>query len=258
LRSGAPVLSAVPMEIGLGAVVNVSSRLAGRDEVLAPWRLIRPVELWKRSRAATVWSLVMRAKGYVQAAIVAGLAYGCCLTSPTLSAFVPGIGAAQAKGFYTRKRVNGRWVNGRFPKKHAQASGRRHAGWSAPEPQQVASLPPQPPRVERDTRSESRQASVTAPREERLVKLQQALEVRAQAIATAAAAEVTSSLRPIQTQMPTAARPEPRWVSFDFESGLKTTTFSSGAVVRESFDIGTLKGLAAPPPGNESLASARP
>ena len=200
----------------------------------------------------------MRAKGYVQAAIVASLAYGCCLTSPTLSAFVPGIGAAQAKGFYTRKRVNGRWVNGRFPKKHAQASGRRHAGWSAPEPQQVASLPPQPPRVERDTRSESRQASVTAPREERLVKLQQALEVRAQAIATAAAAEVTSSLRPIQTQIPTAARPEPRWVSFDFESGLKTTTFSSGAVVRESFDIGTLKGLAAPPPGNESLASARP
>jgi hypothetical protein len=199
----------------------------------------------------------MRAKGYVQAAIVASLAYGCCLTSPPLSAFVSGIGTAQAKGFYTRKRVHGRWVNGRFPKKHAQASGRRHAGWTAPEPQQVASLPPQAPRVERDTRSEPRQGEVTVPREERLVKLQRALEVRAQAIATAAAAEVTSSLRPIQTPIPNA-RPEPRWVSFDFESGLKTTTFSSGAVVRESFDIGTLKGLAAPPPGNESLASARP
>ena len=199
----------------------------------------------------------MRAKGYVQAAILAALAYGSCLTSPTLSAFVPGIGTAQAKEFYTRKRVNGRWVNGRFPKKHAQASRRRHAGWAAPEPQQVASLPPQPPRAEREARSEPRQRDASGPGEERLVKLQHALEARAQAIATAAAAEVTSSLRPIQTSVP-PARSEPRLVSFDFESGLKTTTFSSGAVVRENFDIGTLKGLAAPPPGNESLASVRP
>jgi hypothetical protein len=197
----------------------------------------------------------MRAKGYVQAAILAGLAYGACLTSPTLSAFVSGIGTAQAKDFYTRKRVHGRWVSGRFPKRHAQALGRRHAGWTAPALQRVAALPPQLPRGEREVRSE--QGEALAPREERLVKLQRALEARAKAIATASAAEVTSSLRAIE--MPTSrARPEPRSVSFDFEAGLKTTTFSSGAVVRESFDIGTLKGLASPPPANENLAAAKP
>lgn len=87
------------------------------------------------------------------------------------------------------------------------------------------------------------------------MKLQQALEARAKAIARASAAEVTSSLRPVE--MPVSrTQPEPRSVSFDFEAGLKTTTFSSGVVVRESFDIGTLKGLASPPPGSENLAAA--
>ena len=222
----------------------------------------------------------MRARGYVLAATLAGLAYGSCLTSPTLSAFAPGIGAAQAKEFYTKKRVHGRWVSGRFPKKFAHHSSRRHQARVEAEPQRVAALP-RPPRPEREARVEPRArpqlqsqrqpeaqpqpqpqpqiqpSEASLPREDRLLKLKRALEARAQAIATVSATEVTSSVRPLELSSP-KPRTEPRSVSFDFESGLKTTTFSSGHVVRESFDTGTLKGLAAPAPGNESVAAARP
>jgi hypothetical protein len=218
----------------------------------------------------------MRARGYVLAATLAGLAYGSCLTSPTLSAFAPGIGAAQAKEFYTKKRVHGRWVSGRFPKKFAHRSSRRHEARVEAEPQRVAALP-RPPRPEREARVEPRTqaplrsqrqpepqsqpqiqpSEASLPREDRLLKLKRALEARAQAIATVSATEVTSSVRPLELSSP-KPRSEPRSVSFDFESGLKTTTFSSGHVVRESFDTGTLKGLAAPAPGNESVAAARP
>jgi hypothetical protein len=218
----------------------------------------------------------MRARGYVLAATLAGLAYGSCLTSPTLSAFAPGIGAAQAKEFYTKKRVHGRWVSGRFPKKFAHRSSRRHEARVEAEPQRVAALP-RPPRPEREARVEPRAQALlqsqrqpepqsqpqiqpseaSLPREDRLLKLKRALEARAQAIATVSATEVTSSVRPLELSSP-KPRSEPRSVSFDFESGLKTTTFSSGHVVRESFDTGTLKGLAAPAPGNESVAAARP
>jgi hypothetical protein len=217
----------------------------------------------------------MRARGYALAVTLAGLAYGSCLTSPTLTAFIPGIGTAQAKEFYTKKRVHGRWVSGRFPKKYAHHSSRRHEARVEVEPQRVAALPR--PRPEREARVEPRAqaplqsqrqaepqyqpqpqiqtSEAPAPREDRLLKLKRALEARAQAIATVSATEVTSSVRPaeLSSQKP---RPEPRSVSFDFESGLKTTTFSSGHVVRENFDTGTLKGLAAPAPGNESVASA--
>jgi hypothetical protein len=218
----------------------------------------------------------MRARGYVLAATLAGLAYGSCLTSPTLSAFAPGIGAAQAKEFYTKKRVHGRWVSGRFPKKFAHRSSRRHEARVEAEPQRVAALP-RPPRPEREARVEPRAqaplqsqrqpepqsqpqiqpSEASLPREDRLLKLKRALEARAQAIATVSATEVTSSVRSLELSSP-KPRSEPRSVSFDFESGLKTTTFSSGHVVRESFDTGTLKGLAAPAPGNESVAAARP
>jgi hypothetical protein len=218
----------------------------------------------------------MRARGYVLAATLAGLAYGSCLTSPTLSAFAPGIGAAQAKEFYTKKRVHGRWVSGRFPKKFAHRSSRRHEARVEAEPQRVAALP-RPPRPEREARVEPRTqaplrsqrqpepqsqpqiqpSEASLPREDRLLKLKRALEARAQAIATVSATEVTSSVRSLELSSP-KPRSEPRSVSFDFESGLKTTTFSSGHVVRESFDTGTLKGLAAPAPGNESVAAARP
>jgi hypothetical protein len=200
------------------------------------------------------------------------LAYGSCLTSPTLTAFVPGIGAAQAKEFYTKKRVHGRWVSGRFAKKYAHHSSRRHEARSEAEPQRFAALP-RPPRPEREALVEPRaqpqlqsqrqseaqpqiqSSEASVPRDDRLLKLKRALEARAQAIATVSATEVTSSVRPAELSLP-KPRPEPRSVSFDFESGLKTTTFSSGHVVRENFDTGTLKGLAAPAPGNESVAAA--
>jgi hypothetical protein len=215
--------------------------------------------------AAYVWSLVMRAKGYVQAAIVAGLAYGTCLTSPTLTAFIPGVGAAQAKEFYTRKRVHGRWVSGRFPKKYAHASARRSGGRSAIATQRLASLSRGSHATYDGAREELRAETPkpiempSPPREERLLKLQRALEAKAQEIATTTSSptDVTSSIR--QFEFPTTrARLEPRSVSFDFELGLKTTTFPGNVVVRENFDTSTLKGLASPPPGNENLAAARP
>jgi hypothetical protein len=170
------------------------------------------------------------------------------------------LGTAQAKEFYTRKRIRGRWVSGRFSKRYAaHRSGRRHETETEAPPQRLAALPPRP-QVGRETwtepRPEAKSAEAAAPQEDRLAKLQRALEARARTIATASAAEVTSSVRSFE--VPGWTRPEPRSVSFDFESGLKTTTFAGGLVVRESFDVSTLKGLAASPPGNETLAAAKP
>jgi hypothetical protein len=71
-------------------------------------------------------------------------------------------------------------------------------------------------------------------------QLRQALEARAQAIAVAGP-ESTGSLPPAA-----AAETQPRSVSFDFESGLKTTTFPD-RIVREGFDVAAAKTLASPP-----------
>jgi hypothetical protein len=78
----------------------------------------------------------------------------------------------------------------------------------------------------------------TASDGERLDKLRQALQARVNAL-------TTGSVAPPETPRP---GPEPHSVSLDFLSGVKTTLFSDGTMVREPFDVPALKSLAAPLP----------
>jgi hypothetical protein len=79
---------------------------------------------------------------------------------------------------------------------------------------------------------------VPLPENERLSKLREALQARANSL-------TTGTLSPAQA--PNAV-PEPHSVSLDFRTGTKTTIFSDGTSIQEPFDVGALKGLAAPPP----------
>jgi hypothetical protein len=198
---------------------------------------------------------------------------------------VVGISPAEAKSFYTRKRVDGKWVNGRFPKKSAAKAVKKEAtsasrstksakGQSrtaAPEaesvkaPARVASLPSpraesagqaasgvQAPAGSASTHAAPRAATgvslVPLSEDDRLAKLREALRARANALTTGSI---------------TAPRaPEPQSVSLDFRSGTKTTIFSDGTLVTEPFDVGSLKGLAgtfpaARPALTESAAGTR-
>lgn len=157
----------------------------------------------------------------------------------------PGLASAavgQAR-IYTRKRVHGRWVTGRFSDR-AEARGRRTA--------EVAPVrPPSPPLPERfaalQTNASGSQVEADPAQEgARRDLLQRALESRAQQIAL----------------MQPAPRPEPgvqpRSVSFDFESGLKTTTFPDARIVREGFDVAAARALASPPPDPTVIARPAP
>jgi hypothetical protein len=175
-----------------------------------------------------------------------------------------GIKRAEASGFYTRRRVNGVWVTGAFPKSEVDAElrgvrARTEAGPAAPpaprgpsrprtrqatrpaEParpvQPVASkaalragspmaeLPAGPPAA--DATASTSAAPATA--EDHRLRLQQALERRAREMAE-----------------PGPKPPEPRSVSFDFETGLKTIVFEGDRVVREPFDPDRVRALASP------------
>ena len=172
-----------------------------------------------------------------------------------------GVRPAEAKAYYTRKRVDGKWVTGRFAKKGvakkevakkevAKASrsakaAKRHARAAAAEtetaqaPARVAALPapraasaPQatPAPVSAAPRAATGVSLIPLSEDERLSKLREALRARANAL-------TTGSIAPPRA-------PEPQSVSLDFRSGTKTTIFSDGTLVTEPFDVGSLKGLA--------------
>jgi hypothetical protein len=186
-----------------------------------------------------------------------------------------GIGAAEAKSFYTRKRVKGRWVTGHFAKKHfaqkqtvakasrseKRAKASAHAvpvsssfaalATSSPEPVTATTQPtpmlqatrtmfPAAPvgRLAQGTPASSAAPFVPSSEDERLSKLREALQARASALTTGSVAAA---------QVPRPA-PEPQSVSLDFKSGTKTTHFTDGTAVTEPFDVGAMKSLAAVPP----------
>jgi hypothetical protein len=187
--------------------------------------------------------------------------------SPTVDLGFVGVAPADAKAFYTRKRVKGRWITGRFAKRHAtktasgNRAGSRHMGegafaYTVARAPRTAALAPE----ETDLRAPGRQVmtiaqvspaeppgnvlespgATTAPlvplsEDERLSKLREGLRARASTLTTGTLASPPSA-------------PETQSVSLDFVSGTKTTTFSDGTFIREPFDVGALKGLAASPP----------
>lgn len=213
-------------------------------------------------------------RALIAATLVSGGGFG-----GTAGIGLAGIGPATAKEFYTRKRVNGRWITGRFPKRGAGARD-QEAGDARPSPRAGAgstastspagragalqvhgggipgpgSAPPGMPRMlvqpsapmpaRPGLPSASSQGPVSAeaplgpaPDGERLGKLRQALQARASTL-TGGSGDSEPGVRPV---------PEPQSVSLDFQSGIKTTVFSDGSMVREPFDVATLKSLASPP-----------
>jgi hypothetical protein len=193
----------------------------------------------------------MRRTTYLRAAICGAVFLGGGAVSSTDVGFV-GVGPAEAKPYYTRKRVDGKWVTGRFPKKSAakkqvasvsRSATRRAKAASvlkeAPATIRVAALPAKAAPVMETPRAAALQAAirpstaVPLSEDDRLAKLGEALRARASTLTTGSIAA------------PQALRPEPQSVSLDFRSGTKTTIFSDGTLITEPFDVGALKGLAA-------------
>jgi hypothetical protein len=205
----------------------------------------------------------MRRKMFWRAGIVAAVTFGGCLGMSVGELGLLGVSPAEAKAYYTRKRVNGRWITGRFAKRggglpgvateQSEAPGIKVsavrptltspapvASTSRPEPAAPAKrLDPQSPTAplaQAPLISPAANARVVSdPEADRLGKLRQALQARASALTAGRFVEVA---RPA---------PEPQSVSLDFKSGMKTTLFSDGTSVTEPFDTTALKGLAAAP-----------
>lgn len=255
-----------------------------------------------------------RCAGAVAVGLLAGLA-GVSVPMVGL-----GISQAEAASFYTRKRVNGRWITGRFPKGATASSTRRTRtarGRAAIELDDESGVP-MPPVRDAALASFTSVRSVPEPLQEiaelktelapaepisipvlettpddRLLKLRRALQVRADELAsgpvigsasapasapssapttlepervTPPGGKTAASLAPSLSAPPPAAAPivsvqpappaaiappraagvgplEPKSISYDFETGIKTTVFES-SVVREPFDVAALRGVA--------------
>jgi len=189
-----------------------------------------------------------------------------------------GVGTAEARDYYTRKRVNGRWITGRFPRQ-SNAPNPSQAGLEQPPTRPQASgqvsaapslsLPPEPegalrsrPVLAAATAPEDSLAGLfeaspsgstplaAAPQDARLLNLQAALYVRARTLTSEPEHALGSlpSPRSLGSPRPVPASPEPKAVSLDFQSGIKTTVFTDGTLVEEPFDPAALKGLAGPHP----------
>jgi hypothetical protein len=203
----------------------------------------------------------MRRKMFWRAGIFAALTFGGCLAPSVGELGFAGVSAAEAKAYYTRKRVNGRWVTGRFAKRGGtlqsvatESSEARGIKVSAVEPTLTSPtfspsgrhsesgapakrLGPQSstaPLAQLVTPAADAPL-ISGPEAEHLGKLRQALQARASALTTGSVGELARSA------------PEPQSVSLDFKSGIKTTLFSDGTIVTEPFDTAALKGLAAAP-----------
>jgi hypothetical protein len=255
----------------------------------------------------------MRSGRCLRGVVAAGVAIGGWVALDSATGSLGFTTSAEAKEFFTRKRINGQWVTGVFPtenepstRSHSRARSvyrakpavaRSHArvrkpGVAAPVAAATAatsaaiavadltspssaliaspSVPASSPTV-RDGVSAGPATASLEGGDARLARLRSALEVRAQELASSpapvsarftsatdaavtATAPVPVPVAPARPETaaanaPEPARPaaplEPKSVSFDFETGVKTTTFSN-SVVREPFDVAALKRLAVP------------
>jgi hypothetical protein len=180
-------------------------------------------------------------------------ALGIGLGNPTIS--------AQAGDFYTRKRVNGVWMTGRFPRHHAirtaQLETKAPLPLAEPPRKTIAIVTPASddlaPAFQRAFEARRAMAAMAAPiaasavpvpskaaapatpaaataaapvlisDNQRLLPLRKALEERAKLMAVS----TTSSSRNIKA------------VTFNFETGLRTSIYNDGSVVEEHFDPDT-------------------
>jgi hypothetical protein len=137
-----------------------------------------------------------------------------------------GIAPAAAKEYYTRKRVNGRWVTGRFPKRGAETA-RSTSARARTAAVQADDVPVPPPAV-RPLQAAAPAAAALVPGEpqageQHLVPLKQALEQRARSMVAQDAAPA----------------PNVRSVTYDFAQGVKTVIYLDGTVSEEQLDPAT-------------------
>ena len=200
----------------------------------------------------------MEAKHYLGAMAIIGMtcASGFDLPAP-LSPFA---GVAFAKARPAKAQPHAGKGHGHHTASHAAAHSASTRHSSAKPGRRMAALQPPVP----ETRPQQPAAVPAAPpvsEEEHRARLQSALEARAQMIAVARASDTTGSLG-AGAGGPAAIQPapgaQPRSVSFDFESGMKTTTFPGDVVVKEGFDLAAGKQLAATPPNDTTLARPKP
>ena len=194
---------------------------------------------------------------------------------------VLGITPAGANEFYTRKRIRGRWITGHFTRRHraAMRSAEPDAGTARgdpspddPDPTPVApkanaaaeprtkTEPVVPGRMAQPGMPPARSGAAVSPaRDERLARLEEALHAHARTLAsnTEPPSDVLPAPRGLSSLRPVPASPEPKAVSFDFQSGVKTTVFTDGTKVEEPFDPAAMKGLAAARPNLAPSQSGR-
>jgi hypothetical protein len=266
----------------------------------------------------------MRSNVYWRRAIFVVVIAGGCFVSLTPEFGVIGVGVVEAKSYYTRKRINGVWVKGRFAKRSAVSKRETSTTSKAARRSRTASLPattgslsgppdpvtapaaavstqalvqasslPQTAWLTRGTTAAAPSGSVQgaavaqttstpgalAPQtvlsspgvsgartpspavpymapgaqepplvapsdEQRLSKLREALQARANSLANGGSGTPAPLMRPA---------PEPQSVTFDFKSGVKTTIFADGTIVEDAFDVAAVRGMASTPPAASSL-----
>ena len=220
----------------------------------------------------------MRAAICVTATLIAGLTWTGAATLTVVSGGALGVSSAEAASFYTRKRVGGRWITGHFAKGGSGTSshGRRHAASRRSHRSRSYAgrheTPQAASRAEPTAKPAPRPSTVTTTgtlaalppigepstvslveRDPRLSKLKDALQVRAREIAVK---EPPPASPNSGGAAPSASAPQPKSVSFDFESGLKTTVFEGNVAVREPFDTAAMKTLASRPPAGTASTKA--
>lgn len=185
----------------------------------------------------------MQAKYYLGAAAAVGLICASGVDLPSDLSTFAGVAFARGHGHYRHysRSSHRKVVQSRRPKAERVAASREQA---APKPPAAPAAP------------------TPVNEEEHRAKLQRALEAKAQQIALARSSETTGSLAQLASAQNTDHVPlpkaQPRSVSFDFESGLKTTVYPGDLVVREGFDVAAAKSLAAAPPSEPIVARAKP
>ncbi len=193
----------------------------------------------------------------LQAALLTASTFGDFGGSPPISRVI-GASSAEAKSFYTRKRVNGRWIAGRFAKRRiaakqraaARTGGRAAIGVSGISGATTPLL--SGPEAERPF-MDAFVLSASPPNSEHMLRLEQALKAHAQRLRTAITTERASpadNLIPFVTAAANTSavatpRVDARSVWLDFDSGVKTTLFRDGTTTEEAFDIQALRELAA-------------
>ena len=146
------------------------------------------------------------------------------------------ISSADARSYYTRKRVNGVWITGYFERKRPAQSERKQSEASVapvdtpPRPSTTADLAADdrhPPAFQHAP--EARRAAITAafsdptPHDPGLIPLRQALEARAKIMATAGASAASPG-RAVRS------------MTVDFESRVTSIQFLDGSRAEEPWD----------------------